>query len=475
MDKSLFPSRRSILHILVSAPLLAIPTHGALTQPQRKWAVTGQRVPQLDGLDAALQHAMQGANIRAGALAVACKGKTLFERGYTWAEPDYPVTQPNSPFRLASISKAFTAALAFEMVKAGAIKLDTRAFPYLGLDRFQRKDRAIDPRLNDITVRHLIDHRSGLARDIYRGDRCCGQALRGIAHAFGLHRVPTTEEKVGYMMGEQLQFTPGTQEQYSNLGYDVLGLVGAKAANADFIGAVRKHVTDPHGIEAFVASTFKEKRLPGEGFYDDPGSGPTIEHPDRNDVLPAAYGGDVYLETAPASGGMAAGAGAVARLIGHYAAWGYGARIAPSGRSGSQPGTFSWAASRQNGLDLCFVFNTRSFGDAGGEINSMREEVHRVVDDSHIGCEITIYWDDDFKGDLWRTTRDRSRLEGGWNDQISSIQITSGIWEFYEHDNFGGRVLKLGPGRYPRLIDGWNDSISSFRCIEPTLAQVTIR
>jgi hypothetical protein len=41
----------------------------------------------------------------------------------------------------------------------------------------------------------------------------------------------------------------------------------------------------------------------------------------------------------------------------------------------------------------------------------------------------------------------------------------------YEHDSLGGKVLKLGPGRYPRLIDGWNDTISSFRCVEPTLAR----
>jgi hypothetical protein len=101
----------------------------------------------------------------------------------------------------------------------------------------------------------------------------------------------------------------------------------------------------------------------------------------------------------------------------------------------------------------------------------MQKDVVHILDNSHMGCEVTVYWDDDFAGDLWRTTGDRSRLEGGWNDQISSIHITSGVWEFFEHDSFGGKLLKLGPGRYPRLIDGWNDSISSFRCVEPTLAR----
>jgi CubicO group peptidase (beta-lactamase class C family) len=469
-DTSSFPSRRGLLHILASTPLLAMPGGAAFAQPERKWTVTGQRVPELNGIDAAVHDAMQAAKIRAGVLAVACKGKTLFERGYTWAEPNYPITQPNSPLRLASVTKAFTAALTFEMVKTGAINLDTRAFPYLGLAPFARTGHA-DPRLNDITIKQLIDHRSGLARDVYFRDRCCGPSLRDIAHAFDLHRVPTPEEKVRFMLTDPLKFTPGTQEQYSNLGYDVLGLVCAKAANMDFFSAVRKYVTGPHGIEVFLASTSKEKRLPGEPFYDDPGSGPTIEDPDRNDILPAAYGGDVFLEAAPASGGMAASAGAMARLVGYYAAWGVGPRNARSARQGSQPGTLSWAESRGNGLDFCYIFNTMHVGDAGSEIGAMRKEIIRIFDNSHMGCEVTVYWDDDFGGDLWRTTGDRSRLEGGWNDQISSIHITSGHWEFYEHDSFGGKVLKLGPGRYPRLIDGWNDTISSFRCVEPTLAR----
>jgi hypothetical protein len=86
-------------------------------------------------------------------------------------------------------------------------------------------------------------------------------------------------------------------------------------------------------------------------------------------------------------------------------------------------------------------------------------------------CEVTVYWDDDFKGESFRTTQDQLNLEGGWNDQISSIAIASGEWEFFEHDEFGGQVLKLAPGRYPRLEKFWNDQISSFRCLNGRSAQ----
>jgi CubicO group peptidase (beta-lactamase class C family) len=444
------------------AMLPSIMTGRVLAEPKRNWTATGTRLPQLDGLDRAMQRAMQAANIRAGTLAVTSLGKILFERGYTWAEPGYPITQPNSIFRLASVGKAFTAALAYELVQAGAIRLDTRVFPYLDLGAFARKGRASDPRLNDITVKNLIDMRSGLPRNT--------ADIRDIAHALGLHRTPTLQEVIGYMLGEPLQFAPGTSESYSNFGYDLLASVCEKAAKTDFFPALRTYVTDRLGVEVFRDRTLKEERLPREVFYEDSGRAPTRLNPDRNDLLPAAYGGDVIVLNGTA-GGVVTSASGVARLIGRYAAWGYGGRSPGSSRSGSQPGSTCFASSRPDRLDFCFIFNTREFGEGAGQVNALPEQVDRVLDDSHIGCEAAVFWNFDMKGELWRTTRDHSGLYAGWNDQISSIEIASGNWEFYEHGEFGGRVLKLGPGHYPFLIDGWNDSISSFRCVEATLAR----
>jgi hypothetical protein len=50
-----------------------------------------------------------------------------------------------------------------------------------------------------------------------------------------------------------------------------------------------------------------------------------------------------------------------------------------------------------------------------------------------------------------------------WNDQISSIKVYSGTWEFFEHTNFQGRSFRLEPGEYASVPNGWNDAISSFK------------
>jgi uncharacterized protein YkwD len=53
-----------------------------------------------------------------------------------------------------------------------------------------------------------------------------------------------------------------------------------------------------------------------------------------------------------------------------------------------------------------------------------------------------------------------------WNDQISSIKVYSGSWEFFEHANFQGRSFRLTPGEYAWVTNEWNDLISSFKPVE---------
>lgn len=85
--------------------------------------------------------------------------------------------------------------------------------------------------------------------------------------------------------------------------------------------------------------------------------------------------------------------------------------------------------------------------------------------------EVVLYEDDGFKGDEWRTNLNYSYVGSGWNDRISSIIVIAGVWEFYEHRDFGGQVCRLGPGYYGSVeatcgANGvHNDTISSFKCV----------
>jgi len=58
--------------------------------------------------------------------------------------------------------------------------------------------------------------------------------------------------------------------------------------------------------------------------------------------------------------------------------------------------------------------------------------------------------------------------QAGWLNEISSVQVQTGTWEFYADENFGGASMRLSPGQYPNLAPEWTKHIGSFQCVEPT-------
>jgi CubicO group peptidase (beta-lactamase class C family) len=369
-------SRRESLGIIGSALLLSALPRGAASAAARRWSIAGERVDKLGAVDAIVRRFMEDRGIRAGAVAVARQGEVLFERAYTWAEPDYPLTGTDSPIRLASVSKAFTEALIYNLVQADVVKLDIAAFPYLGLEQAALPGQSVDPRLRTITVGHLLDHRGGWDRKAAGFDPM--SRMRVIANKLGLHDAPTKWDIARFMVGEPLQFTPGGEERYSNFGYLMLGLVAEKAAGDSYGNVLKQRVTAPLGLErVYVARTRKDMRLPGAGFYDQPGIGLTPEFPEKKVWAPLPYGGQGWLtEVIDAAGGMAATAGAVARFAGHYAIWGFGPRRSGRwARSGGMAGTSSCAVSRPDGTDYCVVVNTGNFPPS-----AMSEAVAKIDD-----------------------------------------------------------------------------------------------
>jgi hypothetical protein len=83
------------------------------------------------------------------------------------------------------------------------------------------------------------------------------------------------------------------------------------------------------------------------------------------------------------------------------------------------------------------------------------------------GCNVTVFQGRDFTGVNATTSDDFAALNDNWNNAISSIQITAGIWDFFiEVDYEGAAILRLEPGDYAYVGDAWNDNISSFKCIQ---------
>jgi len=343
----------------------------------RQWTVTGTPVAALAEFDAQMKQVMQAKGVRAAALTVGKNGSVVLSRGYTWAEPGcYAITQPDSLFRLASVSKAFTTAAIYELIQANKVHLSDAVFPLLGLNPLP--GQTPDLKLNQITVQNLVDHLGGWDATLANFDPVF--ASRFIAQHFpggSLNSFPSKVQMAQYMVGQPLQFPPGTipnlmdkfgnpRRPYSNFGYVMLGLVIEHATNKAFIDYVRE-ILKPIGIaDVFLGRSLLSQRRPNEALAEDPGLDVTALDPNSNQMLPKAYGGFV-IETMDSGGGLIASVPSLVKLVHHYAAWAakdsagiyHWLRSPGAARTGSESGTRTRIGSRPNGFDYAFAFNTR--------------------------------------------------------------------------------------------------------------------
>jgi len=170
-----------------------------------------------------------------GAALVARDGVILLDRGYGLASREFGV--PNGGdvrYRLASISKTFTAALVHQLVDEGRLTLDT---PLVEILPEYRSDTGAR-----VTIRHLLGHTSGIP-DYFR--------VAGGWAAFAA-RMDTTRpskpEFVASLCSGDLEFEPGSRWSYSNCGYFLLGMVIERVTGAPFEQVLRSRVLDPAGM-----------------------------------------------------------------------------------------------------------------------------------------------------------------------------------------------------------------------------------
>ncbi len=321
----------------------------------RAWTAVGRHVAGMSQLDAIVRGFMQAHGIRAGGVAVGRRGRVVLARGFTWAEADYPITSTSSLFRVASLSKIFTAACIKTLIAAGRLMLSTQAFPFLGIVTALVPGQTPDPRTATITVEQLLLRTSGLRRD-WDG----GNDLRSVATRLGIATTPTRDQLTRYIYGEPLLFTPGTADQYSNVAFTVLTSVVEAASGRPYLDYLRRNVLQRERIaDVYVAATPHMGTWPGEApGYDHPGVGLSLLAPAAEVWEPNAYGGDFILENGEGSGGLVTSARTIARFIARHAVWNAGGRELAT-RYGTLDGTISGAVSRSDNLDLGYVFNRR--------------------------------------------------------------------------------------------------------------------
>lgn len=262
---------------------------------------TGAAVPALAGLDRLMAAVLQKYEISGGALAVTQNGRLVYARGFGLADKALrtPV-QPDSLFRIGSISKPLTVVTALRLVQEGRLNLDAPIVPLLGRGVLPPAEIA-DARWNLITVRHLMQHSGGWDADATFDPLLSYTVVEGLGLSLPLRQPLTRDQVIRYMARQPLQFAPGSRFAYSNFGLMMLGRLIESVAGKPYEQVVREVTLAPMGIQrmALGKAPTSGRRL-GEVEYYDPEMLPAV-YPGIGDSVAAPDGG-FYFEIVEAAG-----------------------------------------------------------------------------------------------------------------------------------------------------------------------------
>ncbi len=207
-------------------------TPPAFADPGR-WARIQEALPDLDRLY--LEHATNR-HLPGFVYGVVVDGRLIHSLAWGNARlgPDVPVAV-DTRFRIASMTKSFTALAVLKLRDAGRLTLEDPATKWIPEFRRVKPLTADSP---VITVRHLLKMAAGLPQDDPWGDR----------------RLDDTPAELSELVAAGLAFSnpPGVKWEYSNLGYGLLGRVVTKAARRPYQDYITRELLRPLGMSNTV-------------------------------------------------------------------------------------------------------------------------------------------------------------------------------------------------------------------------------
>ncbi|WP_299529927.1 serine hydrolase [Ulvibacterium sp.] len=219
----------------------------------------GMSPERLEQIDLMLQQAVGKNNIPGAVALIARNGKIVFHKAYGKADNALNRTmEKNTIFRIASQTKAITSTAVMMLWEEGKFRLDdpiSKYIPDFGkaeiLDTFNESDSTYTtkPAENQITIRHLLSHTSGLGYGVIDGD----ERFQKIYAKAGITDLFTTEnisigESVKKLAKLPLHHNPGDAYVYSE-GLDVLGYFIEVVSGMPFDEFLRERLFDPLGMD----------------------------------------------------------------------------------------------------------------------------------------------------------------------------------------------------------------------------------
>ncbi len=217
-----------------------------LKLPDGPFPVTGELGQNLEPINELLLKTLTDNNIPGATVAVARDGVIVFERGFGYSDLEQQTPMAaNTSMRIASISKPITAVAVLLLAEDGKLKLDDHVIQYLIRDKKYALPKDADPVWSRVTIRHLLQHSGGWNSDKSKDPMF---ELVEITRALDLKKIARIPDIVRYQLSRPLDFEPGTEYQYSNFGYCLLGRVIEAASGQPYESFVAERILKPAGM-----------------------------------------------------------------------------------------------------------------------------------------------------------------------------------------------------------------------------------
>ncbi len=184
-----------------------------------------QRVHKIDSIF----QVFTNKNMFNGSVSISRKGVNLLSKGYGMANFSFDV--PNTAqtkFKLASVSKQFTAMAIMMLQEQGKLSTDDKLTKFI----------ADYPNGDKITIHHLLTHTSGIY-NFTNAEHY--DSIMVFTH--------TLEQLISYFKNKKLDFEPGEKFSYSNSGYILLSYIIEKASGKTYPEFITSQIFEPLGMK----------------------------------------------------------------------------------------------------------------------------------------------------------------------------------------------------------------------------------
>jgi CubicO group peptidase (beta-lactamase class C family) len=190
---------------------------------------------QKDRIDTFIENSMARQRIVGLAVGIIKDGKVIKTKGYGYSnlELNIPVTT-NTVFKLGSVSKHMIAVATMKFIQEGKLRSDDPVTKFFA---------DAPPHWGKITIRHLLNHTSGLIRE---------------SPAFDAMATQTDSLLIRAAYKDSLIFPTGSKWQYCNLGYFMLADIIRQIGGKSFAEYMKKEIFEKNGLMATRVTTLED-------------------------------------------------------------------------------------------------------------------------------------------------------------------------------------------------------------------------